>query len=99
PERGVESGHGALDQRALARPGDAGDDHEGTERDVDVHVLQVVGVGAAHLQGPRRRADRVLEPGPVVEVTAGDRVAPAQALDRALLDPPPATGAGPGPLR
>ena len=50
--------HRAVDQRALARPGHAGDDDQHAERDVDVDVLQVVGVGAAHLQHARRRPHR-----------------------------------------
>ena len=49
----VAAGHRAVDQRALARPGHAGDHHQHAERDVDVDVLQVVGVRAAHLE--RRR--------------------------------------------
>ena len=35
-------GHRAVDQRALAGAGDAGDDDEHAERDVDVDVAQVV---------------------------------------------------------
>ena len=42
-----------MDQRALARAGDPGDDDQHAERDVDVDVLQVVGARAAHLQHPR----------------------------------------------
>ncbi len=41
----------------LPGAGDAGDDHQHAERDVDVDVLQVVGVGAADLQHARRRPD------------------------------------------
>ena len=36
----------------LPEPGDAGDDDQHPERDVDVDVLEVVGAGAAHLQLP-----------------------------------------------
>ena len=49
-DHSVAAGHRAVDQRALARPGHAGDDDEHAERDVDVDVLQVVGGGAAHLE-------------------------------------------------
>ena len=38
-----------VDQRALARPGDAGHHAQHAERDVDVDVLQVVGARAADL--------------------------------------------------
>ena len=48
----------AVDQRALARAGHAGDDDQHAERDVDVDVLQVVGVGAADLQRAGRRPHR-----------------------------------------
>ena len=54
----VPARHGAVDQRALARPGHAGHDDEHAERDVDVDVLQVVVVGAAHLQRARPRPHR-----------------------------------------
>ena len=43
----------AVDQRALAGAGDAGDDDEHAERDVDVDVLQVVRGRAADLQRAR----------------------------------------------
>ena len=55
------AGHRAVDQRALARAGHAGDHDEHAERDVDVDVLQVVGAGAADLERARRRAHRLLE--------------------------------------
>ena len=62
-----------MDQRALAGAGDAGDDDEHAERDVDVDVLQVVRRRAADLQRAGRRPHRRLERGPVVEVAAGER--------------------------
>ena len=49
-DHAVARGDRAVDERALARPGHAGHDDEHAERDVDVDVLQVVGVGAADLQ-------------------------------------------------
>jgi hypothetical protein len=52
---------------------DPGDDHQHAERDVDVDFLQVVGVGAAHLQHPRRRPHRRLQGGAVVQVPPGER--------------------------
>ena len=45
----------ALDQRALAGAGHAGEHAEHPEREVDVHVPQVVRGGAADLQRPGRR--------------------------------------------
>ena len=45
-----------LDQRRLARAGDAGDRDQRAEREVDVDVLQVVGAGAAH-RDPRQRCE------------------------------------------
>ncbi len=74
----------AVDQRALSRPGHPGDHDQHSERDVDVDVAQVVRVGAAHLQCPRRRPHRRLQRGPVVQVPPGQRSAGPQALDRAL---------------
>ncbi len=41
-----------VNQRALARPGDAGHDHEHAERDVHVHILQIVACGR---RGPSSR--------------------------------------------
>jgi hypothetical protein len=42
-----------VDQRALARAGDARDDHEHAEGDVHVDALQVVGARAADGKDPR----------------------------------------------
>jgi hypothetical protein len=75
-------GDAAVHQRALAGSGDAGDDAEDAERDVD--VAEVVAGGAADLQRAGRRPHLLLEGGPVVEVAAGDGVAVSQPLDRAL---------------
>ena len=60
----VAAGDRAVDQRALAGAGDAGDDAEHAERDVDVHVLQVVRRRAADLERAGRRAHRLLEAWP-----------------------------------
>jgi hypothetical protein len=46
-DHALPTGEGAVDQRALARPGDAGDHGEHAERDVHAHVLEVVQGGAA----------------------------------------------------
>src|SRR3546814_11211083 len=51
------TGDRALDQRALARAGDTGEDHEHAHGDVDVDGLQVVGAGPAHLQSTRPRSE------------------------------------------
>src|SRR5690606_27366823 len=72
-------GDRALDQRALARAGDAGDRDQHAERDVDVHVLEVVLVRAPDLERALRLAHLVLERAAIVEVAAGERVARAQA--------------------
>ena len=80
----VAAGHRAVDQRALAGAGDAGDHDEHAERDVDVDVLQVVRRRAADLQRAGRRTHRLLEGRPVVEMAAGGGVAPPQTLDGAL---------------
>ena len=50
----VPARHRAVDERALARPGHARQHDQHAERDVDIDVLEVVGAGAAHLQGARR---------------------------------------------
>ena len=80
----VAPGHRAVHQRALARARHAGDDDEHPERDVDVHVLQVVGAGAADLQRLGGRPHGLLDRGAVVEMAAGDGVAFPQPLDGAL---------------
>ena len=74
----------AVDQRALAGAGDAGDHAEHPERDVDVHVLEVVRRGPADLHHTGRRTHRLLERGPVLEVPAGRGVAGPQCLRRCL---------------
>ena len=71
-------------ERALAGAGDAGDDDEHPERDVDVDVAQVVRRRAADLEPAGWRPHRLLEGGPVVEMAAGDSVAGPQPLDGAL---------------
>ena len=43
-------GEAAVDERALARAGDAGDGDEHAERDVDGHVAQVVQRRVLHAQ-------------------------------------------------
>ena len=48
-----------VDQRALARPGDAGHDAQHAERDVDVDVAQVVRGRVADRQLAGRRAQRL----------------------------------------
>ena len=48
----------------LPEPGDAGDDAEHAQRDVDVHVLEVVRRRAADLQRPGGRPHRLLEATP-----------------------------------
>ena len=77
-------------------PGHAGHHHQHAERDVDIDVLQIVGVGAAHLERADRRPHRRLQGGPVVEVAAGDGVAGAQPLDGALEHHLAAGSAGAG---
>src|SRR6185369_11154978 len=61
----VPFGDRAVDERTLAGAGDAGDDDQHAQRDVDVDVLQVVGAGAADLQYPRGFSDRWFEAGPI----------------------------------
>ena len=80
----VPPGHRAVDQRALAGAGHAGDDDEHPERDVDVDVAQVVRRRAADLQRAGGCPHRLLEGGPVVEMAAGDGAAGPQPLDGAL---------------
>ena len=85
-----------MHERALAGARDAGDHDEHPERDIDVHVLQVVGVRAADLQRAGRRPDRVLERCSLVEMTAGQAVGRLQPLDGPLEADGPAAGARPG---
>ena len=58
--------------------------------------VQVVRGGAAHLQRARRPYGRILDPGAVVQVPAGDGVAGTQPVDVALVDNLAAAGAGQG---
>ena len=88
--------HRAVDQRALARPGDAGDHAQHAERDVHAHVPQVVPGRVADLQGPGRLAGVRLEGGPVAEVAPGERVAGPQAVDGPLEAHRAAVGARAG---
>jgi hypothetical protein len=90
----VAPGDRAVDQRALPRAGDAGDDAQHPERDVDVDVAQVVGRGAADLQRAGGLPHGLLQADPVVEVAAGDRAAGPQPVDRALEHDLAAGGAG-----
>ncbi len=76
----VAPGHRAADQRTLARARHPGDHGQHTERDVDVHVLQVVQASAAYLQLPGRRPYRRLQGGPVVQVPPGGGVTVPQTL-------------------
>ena len=85
-----------VDERALAGAGDAGDDAQHPERDVDGHVLQVVRGRAADLQRAGRGPHLRFEGGPVVEMAAGDGAAGPQPLDSALEDHLAAGGAGAG---
>ena len=87
----------SVQQRALSRPGDAGDDDEHSQRDIDVDVGQVVRVGTAYLQRLARRPHRRLEDRTVVEVAPGDRVAGSQPLDGALVGDRATRRAGTGP--
>ncbi len=80
----LAAGDRPVDQRALAGPGDARDHAQHPERDVDVHVLEVVRGGATDLQRGGSRAHRLLEGRAVVEVAAGDGVTAPQPLDAAL---------------
>ena len=63
--RGLEApdvaGDDLVHQARLARPGHAGDAHQPAQGDAHVDVLEVVGVGAAYLQGAS------LYPGPVTD--------------------------------
>ena len=89
----VAAGHRAVDQRALARTCDTGDDAKHAERNVDVDVLEVVRRGATHLERAGRRTHRVLDRGPVVEVAAGDGVTPPQPFHASLEADAAALGA------
>ena len=84
----------AVDERALARAGHAGEDDQHPERDVDVDVAGGCGCGRRARAGRLTASVRGLEGGAVAEVTSGDRVACPQPLDAALEDDPAAGGAG-----
>ena len=83
-----------MNERALARAGDAGDDDKYPERDVDVDVAQVVRRRAADLQLAGGRPHRFLEGGPVGEMAAGESAAGPQRLDSALEADRPARRTG-----
>src|SRR5690606_16081927 len=89
--------HVPLDQRALARARHAGDDDEHAERDVDVHVSEVVRVRAPDLEVTLGLPHARLQARAVLEVAAGERAGGAQALDGPLVDDLAAGSAGAGP--
>src|SRR5215204_6543022 len=64
--RGSRPGRSAVDQGALAGAGDAGDHAEHAERDVDVHILEVVRRRIADLERAGRRPHRLLQGRPIV---------------------------------
>ena len=82
--------HRTADERALPRPGHAGQHHQDAERDVDIDVTEVVRVGAAHLHHSGRCPHRRLQRGPVIEVAPGDGAARSQPVESALEDNLPA---------
>ena len=86
-----------MDERTLAGAGDAGDDDENPERDVNVDVLQVVLRGSADLQGAGGGPHALLQSSAVVEVTASERAARSQPLHCALKGDVAACRAGAGP--
>ena len=77
--------HRAVDERALARPGDSGDHGHDAERHVDVDIAQVVLLRSADLELAGRGAHGILQLRLVAEVLAGERLARAQARDVALV--------------
>src|SRR5262249_12961758 len=104
PNRGLVHGHHTLearhrsvDQRTLTRARHSGDDNEHTTRDVDIDILQVVRARAADFQRAIYFSRRLLEPGPGVEMPAGQRAAPPQPVDGALEHHLATGGAGTGP--
>src|SRR6202011_2823104 len=80
----LAGGDRPVHERTLAGAGDAGDDDEHPERDIDVDVAQVVRPRAADLQRAGGRPHRLLDGGPVVEMAAGEGAAGPQPLDGAL---------------
>ena len=61
-----------MDQRALARPGDAGDHGQHAERDVDVDIVEVVQGGASDRQLSPGVARVFAHPHPVIQVPPGE---------------------------
>src|SRR5690606_4971971 len=90
-------GEAAVDEGALAGAGDAGDDAEHSEGDVDVDLLQVVLRGLADRELARGLPHLLLEGGAVIEVLAREGAAATQPLDAALVTDGPACGARAGP--
>ena len=82
-DHAVAAGDRAVDQRALARAGDAGDDH--AARRAGCRRRRPAGCAArpAHLERAGRRPHLRLQAGAVVEVAPGQRVARPQAGDGA----------------
>ena len=93
----LAAGNRSVDQRALARSRDPGDGDQDAERDVDIHVLQVVGARAAHFDRPRRLADGCLQLRPIVQVPPREGSRGPQRLDRALEHDLPAARSRAGP--
>ncbi len=88
-----------LDQRALARAADAGDDHQPLQRQLDRDVAQVVVARAFEHELGRRAVDQAPEARTHVlaatEVGAGQRVGVARLVGRAVEDDSAATLARP----
>src|SRR5436309_709082 len=89
-------GDRSVHERALARPGDAGDDNENPERYVNVDVAQVVGCRTPDLERACGGPHRVFDAGAVVQMAAGSGATGSQALDGALEDDLATSAACPG---
>ena len=91
----VQIGLGYL---SLDRPAGtlSGDDHQHTERDIEVYLLQVMGAGTSNFQAGVRYPHGFLQRGTVIEVPPGNGAAGSQLRHRALEAHSPTAGARTG---
>ncbi|MNL06177.1 hypothetical protein D3C87_1268080 [compost metagenome] len=86
-----------MDERALARAGDARHHREHALGDVDADVAEVVGTGISNGKGAGRFADLGLHGQLLREMATGQGIGRQQACIRPLIDDLPSAAASRGP--
>ncbi len=73
-----------MQQRALARPGDACHNHQHAERNVDINILQVVPICPPDFEFAGWFANLRLQFGAIIQMSTGNRAARTQSVERPL---------------